>query len=52
MKIKTIQAFYTLINKEAGKVMLSGVHNHCHLLRYVSIEDRATAVRCFARMMV
>jgi hypothetical protein len=32
--------------------MLSDVHNHCHLQRNVSTEDRATAVRYFARMIV
>ena len=52
MKIKTIQAFYTLINNGDGKMMLSGVNNHCHLQRNVSIEDRVTIVWYFARMMV
>ena len=52
MKIKTKQAFYTSVNNEDGKVMLSGVHNHCHLQRNVSTEDWATAVWCFARTMV
>jgi len=35
-----------------GKVMLSGVDSHCHLLRNVSIEDQVTAVWYFARTMV
>ena len=52
MKIKIKQAFYTLINNGDGGVMLSGVHNHCHLQRNVSTEGRAIIAWYFARMMV